>query len=414
MPHHHTKPNTKRKNLSKFLPEAAAPKGKQRRVRDSKSPVIAVISAHRVTLVMQVQVNGTRKLYTLGRYDGTEKSITDARKRAHDKAEEFDAMRSGKVVPGAVVIPTLKQQLEHYIAMRNLERGARLGPMKTEDQLRTEFENHFAAMLPLSCAAITPEWMQTRVLKDPPPKRALSNLNSVLKRLYETDRIPDPFELTGHKVHSTNTRPGEEEPLIKALAQTPHRLAEALEAVRNYSNPAVKAFGELLLFTGRRPEELVNLRWDHVDLERKVYDIADHKASKGQGLFLPMSDHVHTVLTEWQARHALRHPGHPYLFPHRTKARNEPMSESGYRGFADKVRELTGFEEFYPYQFRKAFGTLGCTGTVSDTDRKHLMGHKQEGVTAHYSFAGAELLREPLARVTAKLLEYATPKAKAA
>src|SRR5882672_5957446 len=388
-----------KKDLLKWLPTARAPKGKQVRARDRHSPLIAVVSANRTTLAMHVQVNNTRRLYSIGRYDGTPESVTKARTAANAKLEEFEAMRTGRVSPTATfVMPTLQEQLNTYITLRTMERNR---PLKSEKQLRDEFAKHFGAMLPLPCSALTPQWMQQRITGvNKPHSRALSNLRSVLRLLVDKEYMEDPFALTGTKVASTNTKPGQEVPLIPVLQETPERIAEALAVIEGYPKPALGMLAKMQLFTGRRVREVANLKWDDLDFDKRVYTVREHKTDRyaGDVLIQPMSDYVHAMLAEWKVRREALKPGNPFVFYGHKKG--QPLSQSGYRGVYQAVAKLEGFDEFTSHQLRKFFVSKACD-ELPPSHRLYLTGHREKGVTQSYSFLSAEQVRASLAAATA-------------
>jgi len=68
------------------------------------------------------------------------------------------------------------------------------------------------------------------------------------------------------------------------------RLAEALDGeVQESGNPYPPAAIKLLLLTGCRKGEIVNLRWDHVDFERECLRLADSKTgAKRAGTRAPL------------------------------------------------------------------------------------------------------------------------------
>ena len=68
-------------------------------------------------------------------------------------------------------------------------------------------------------------------------------------------------------------------------------------ARREEREPYVVAALRLLIFTGARREEILGLRWDYLDLERRQMRISDHKTSGTMGeKYLPLNGPALDVL----------------------------------------------------------------------------------------------------------------------
>ena len=133
------------------------------------------------------------------------------------------------------------------------------------------------------------------------------------------------------------------------------------------------------LGTGMRKEEILSLRWSHVDLQRNLIFVAKPKCrgDKRQTKGIPTSSAVRAVLLELQAR-----ARGEYVFADRKGAR---PSGSGIQAAFKKALVEAKIENFRFHDLRHTFGTrLGERG-VSPFIIAELMGHSDIKMTARYT-----------------------------
>lgn len=162
--------------------------------------------------------------------------------------------------------------------------------------------------------------------------------------------------------------------------------------------PMVSDYLLLLLFTGLRRNEAATLKVEQVDLDDKTLLIPDTK--NGEPLTLPLSDFLESLL----ARRMEVIDGE-YLFPGGGKTGHliEPKRQ------VQKVRDASGVP-FILHDLRRTFITVAESLDLSHYAIKRLVNHKLSGdVTAGYVVTNVERLREPMQRVTNRLLEIAEP-----
>jgi hypothetical protein len=121
--------------------------------------------------------------------------------------------------------------------------------------------------------------------------------------------------------------------LTPELRKDPRRLKDVLGAIRSYPGaPPVRVFGEFLLFSGRRPKELRQLRRADVELQRAVYAVEGHKsaASTEDFIYAPLREHLVELLT----RHMQQLASHLY-----GDARDLVVFPAFYMGYQRTVYE---------------------------------------------------------------------------
>jgi integrase len=159
------------------------------------------------------------------------------------------------------------------------------------------------------------------------------------------------------------------------------RLAEALDAETQRSgNPYPSAAIKLLLLTGCRRGEIVNLRWEHVDFERECLRLPDSKTG------------AKIVYLNAPARALLKE------LPHMTdNSRVIPgmRADSGSAAIDNgwsRVRTAAGLADVRLHDLRHSFASVGAAGGLSLPIIGALLGHRH-ATTARYAHLSADPLR---------------------
>ena len=158
----------------------------------------------------------------------------------------------------------------------------------------------------------------------------------------------------------------------------------------------------LLLFTGLRREEAIQLTWDRVDFKSKTITINDTK--NHQSHILPLSDFLFNLLSE---RKLVADPDAKYVFPGggKTGYNVEP------RKVMLKIAKLSGIT-FTLHDLRRTFITVAESLDIPAYALKRLLNHKMTyDVTAGYIIMDVERLRRPMQMISQQLLKLMTKKA---
>lgn len=170
------------------------------------------------------------------------------------------------------------------------------------------------------------------------------------------------------------------------------RLAEALNAEAEVSgNPYPPAAIKLLLLTGCRKSEIVNLRWEQVDFERECLRLPDSKTG------------AKVVYLNAPARALLRELPHladsSRVIPAMRAAAAAPSIDKVW-GRVRKAAELT---DVRLHDLRHSFASVGVAGGLSLPIIGALLGHKHATTTARYAHLSADPLRAANDAVGAKI-----------
>jgi len=208
-----------------------------------------------------------------------------------------------------------------------------------------------------------------------------------------------------YKAHMQPSNPAKtrrtREALGKASAKSDVLLKEQLpawfDAVRALSNPVMSAYLQVLLLTGARRTELLDLQWKDVDSRWKSLAIRDKIEGERK---VPLTPYVASLL------HAVpRLPNIPFVFASALAKGgriSDPRAGMQAACAAAKIEGLT------PHGLRRSFKSLTewleiPTGVVAQ-----IMGHKPSATAEkHYTVRPLDLLRLHHERIEAWLLEQA-------
>lgn len=157
----------------------------------------------------------------------------------------------------------------------------------------------------------------------------------------------------------------------------------------------------LLLFTGLRREEAVQLTWDRVDFKSKVITISDTK--NHQVHLLSMSDYLFDLFT---ARKTVSSSESKFVFPGdgKTGYNVEP------RKVMKKIIDQSGVI-FTLHDLRRTFITIAESLDIPAYALKRLLNHKMNhDVTAGYIIMDVERLRKPMQMITDHIVKLVTKK----
>ena len=160
------------------------------------------------------------------------------------------------------------------------------------------------------------------------------------------------------------------------------RLADALDAeAQGSGNPYPSAAIKLLLLTGCRKGEIVNLRWDHVDFELECLRLPDSKTG-GKVVYLnaPARALLHELPRMAQC---------PRVIPPLRGESAGPAIDKVW----SRVRGAAALTDVRLHDLRHSFASVGAAGGLSLPIIGALLGHKHAATTARYAHLSADPLR---------------------
>ncbi|MEH6468845.1 MAG: tyrosine-type recombinase/integrase [Porticoccus sp.] len=149
----------------------------------------------------------------------------------------------------------------------------------------------------------------------------------------------------------------------------------------------------LLLNTGLRPAELLSLRMDDVDLERRLLTVRGINTKSGKTRHVSLSAEATEVLERWLGQS-------PYfdgdlIFPSPVNGKKmDALPKS-----IGRVIKKAGLEGFRPYDFRHTFASWLAMGGIDLNTIRELLGHADMSTTLIYAHLSNDYKSEAVKKV---------------
>ena len=164
---------------------------------------------------------------------------------------------------------------------------------------------------------------------------------------------------------------------------TEEEVQRLCKAVKESENPLLEPIISMLLLTGARKSEVLNAKWEDVDLERKRWRIPYTKSGKPRTV--PLSESALEVL-----RSVPRMEGSEYIFP--SPLTGKPFN-SIYNSW-NNARKKAGLEDVKIHSLRHSFASFLVNAGRNLYEVGKLLGHTQMRTTMRYSHLADETLAE--------------------
>ena len=165
--------------------------------------------------------------------------------------------------------------------------------------------------------------------------------------------------------------------------------AEARGEVSAHAAAAIR----LLMLTGCRRSEILRLRWDEVDLERRELRLRDSKTGPRT---VPLSPSAARVLADRP-----RVPGTPWVIPGGIAGRHLTTLDGPW----SRVRSRAGLDDVRLHDLRHSFASRALALGESLPVIGKLLGHTEVQTTARYSHLAEDSVMESAARIAASIGE---------
>lgn len=157
-----------------------------------------------------------------------------------------------------------------------------------------------------------------------------------------------------------------------------NRLKEAIYAS---DNTQLRYIVALLLFTGCRKRELLDAKWEHFNLDARVWCIPISKSGKLR--YVPLSDAVLKIL-----RQIPRFEGCPYILPN-------PKTHLPYNTIYyswNTARNRAGMSDLRMHDLRHSFASFLINAGRSLYEVQSILGHSQLSTTQRYAHLSQKTL----------------------
>lgn len=165
-------------------------------------------------------------------------------------------------------------------------------------------------------------------------------------------------------------------------------LRSFLAALDAESSPSLADALRFLLMTGARRSEVLQARWDAIDLHKKQWYLPHTK--NGKSRFVLLNDAAAELL-----RQRPRIEGNVYVFPAKTGL---PIVNP-YKGF-QRALTRSGISGFRIHDLRHSFASLAINNGATLYEVQHLLGHSDSKTTTRYAHVASANLRKASAHVS--------------
>ncbi len=163
----------------------------------------------------------------------------------------------------------------------------------------------------------------------------------------------------------------------------PHEIEPLSEALDAVDNIFMRRYYWLLLLTATRRNEMLEARWEHVDLQRRELFLPDTK--NGTDHTVPLSDAAFQMLVDLP-----RQDGNPWVFCSHIEGQRIQEVNQRWR----RVRADAGLEDVVLHDFRRTAASWLAQAGYSELIIKKLLNHTVDGPTSIYARMDPSAVRE--------------------
>ena len=163
-------------------------------------------------------------------------------------------------------------------------------------------------------------------------------------------------------------------------------------------SPYVVAAVRLLIFTGARLSEILELQWDHVDIERAMLLLPDSKTGKKAIYLNAPALEVLTVLPRLE--------GNPFVIVGQKDGSHRVNLQKPWRA----IRKRAKLDDVRLHDLRHSFASIAAAGGASLFMIGKLLGHTQSATTERYAHLAADPLRAANEAIGQRIIAAMKPK----
>jgi len=153
------------------------------------------------------------------------------------------------------------------------------------------------------------------------------------------------------------------------------------DAINESENTQLKHIVVVLLFTGCRKRELLDAKWEHIDIERRLWRIPTSKSGKLR--HVPLSDTVIDILKQ-----VPRFEGCPYVLPN--PQTHKPFNTIYYSW--NTARTRAAMPDLRMHDLRHSFASFLINSGRSLYEVQNILGHSQLATTQRYAHLSQKTL----------------------
>ncbi|MEN6547565.1 MAG: tyrosine-type recombinase/integrase [Armatimonadia bacterium] len=231
-------------------------------------------------------------------------------------------------------------------------------------------------------------WLRGRGLSPTTVARRIHSLRSFWNYLWDSDYVDtNPFRKISLPKQSRAL------PVYLSVEEASRLVAAAGAQKAEFYARRDRAVLSVLLFTGARRSELLNLQWDDVDMQGETVRFVGAKGDKTR--VVPMAAQLLSDLLAWQeVRQACQHR---YVFTSKSGTR---LGKRGLQTALTWALRVAGIDKpgITTHKLRHTFACMMLRGGADLSCLQRMMGHSRLDTTGIYLSATAEDLKEAMGR----------------
>jgi integrase len=330
-----------------------------------------------ITFVLKTRIGGRQVFLTIGRF-GAPWTVELARKEAQRLLGEVAAGRDPGQARRAPAAPRLADFASRYLSDHAIPHKK---PRTVEEDTRMLRLHILPALGQLTLKDLTKadivRFHTTRKAHPTNANRCLALLSHMLSVAEQWGERPEG----SNPCHQIDRYPERKRERF-LNADELRRLGQALEAADGQVHPSALAAIRLLVLTGARLTEILDLRWEWIDFDRGIARLPDSK-SGAKNLYLPGSA-LHLL------RSLPRIQGNPHVLPG-----DRPGARLiGIQKMWQRLRREAGLENVRLHDLRHSFASMGAGAGLGLPIIGALLGHSQAATTQRYAHLAADPLRQ--------------------
>ncbi len=169
-----------------------------------------------------------------------------------------------------------------------------------------------------------------------------------------------------------------------------------LTACQQHPSPYLYTVVVVAISTGARYSEIMNLRWEDVDLTRRMAKL--EKTKNGEKRAIPITGHALSLLQE--LKRTRQRVDSPYLF-----ARADGKAPMEIRGQWDAALKKSGVEDFRFHDLRHSAASYLAMNGATLVEIAGVLGHKTLQMVKRYSHLSEEHISGVVGRMNTRIFE---------
>jgi len=159
----------------------------------------------------------------------------------------------------------------------------------------------------------------------------------------------------------------------------PHERKAFFEALAKEENTAIRDYVLISLLTGARKANVLSMRWDELNLERKRWVIPAEKSKNTDPMKIPIVSEAKRILEE-----RLAESDSPWVFPGSGATGHLAEPRKGW----ERILKRAGLKDLRLHDLRRTLGSAQAAAGASLTVIGKSLGHKSIATTAVYARLG--------------------------